>query len=419
MDIEGFFLGFGVMQGILLAAVLAYHRQRNSPANLLMAGFVAAVAMRLLDLWLIRTEFYIDYPGLALVASPSMYLWGPLFYFYAQALVDSRPLVRVWPHLLIFAFMCLPVLSHLFSDSAQQMAVIQHLWYNMDGNRADLPLATLNAPAIWKFFLQHHVHGLLFALQFGVYCLLVIRLIRQHNERLKQHYSSLEEMNLRWLTRLTAIATAFLLLYLLLNRSRILTIGHVDITTTWALIPFFFMVMGIYLIGFMALQQPSLLGLIRELEKADSTAVSKTDSAEEKTAEAAPEPQKYRRSTLSNEDAREYAERLMRVMEEEKLYLDSELTMPELAKQAGLAPYQVSQTLNGPMQQSFFAFVNYYRIELAKQMLVAEETKSLPIVELALEVGFKSKSSFYDAFKRTTKMTPTQYKKDFGEGGDK
>jgi AraC-like DNA-binding protein len=256
-------------------------------------------------------------------------------------------------------------------------------------------------------------------LQFGVYCLLVIRLIRQHNERLKQHYSSLEEMNLRWLTRLTAIATAFLLLYLLLNRSRILTIGHVDITTTWALIPFFFMVMGIYLIGFMALQQPSLLGLIRELEKADSTAVSKTDSAEEKTAEAAPEPQKYRRSTLSNEDAREYAERLMRVMEEEKLYLDSELTMPELAKQAGLAPYQVSQTLNGPMQQSFFAFVNYYRIELAKQMLVAEETKSLPIVELALEVGFKSKSSFYDAFKRTTKMTPTQYKKDFGEGGDK
>ena len=49
--------------------------------------------------------------------------------------------------------------------------------------------------------------------------------------------------------------------------------------------------------------------------------------------------------------------------------------------------------------------------QLARRMLLDPETASMPIVELAVEVGFKSKSSFYDAFKRATNMTPTQFKK--------
>lgn len=422
MDLQGFFLGFGFLQGLLLAAVLLYHHRRNSPSNLLMACFIVVVAIRLMDLWLIRAAFYVDYPALALLASPATYLWGPLLYLYAKSLIEDQQQLRYWPHLMVFAFMCLPPLSHFLSSPEQQQAVMQHLWYNANGNRMDLPQVARSAPLLWQFFMQHHVHGLVFALQFAVYCVLVLRLISAHNERLKQHYSSLEEMNLRWLLRLTGFATAFLVLYLLLNRSRIFTIGHVDITATWALIPYLFMVMGIYLMGFMALQQPSLLGLIKALETADKdvpqAAVVETDLIPAAPTESEPTPQKYKRSALSDEDARDYAQRLKQVMEEEKLYLDSELTMPELAKRAGLAPYQVSQTLNGPMQQSFFAFVNHHRIELAKAMLVAEASCQLPIVELALEVGFKSKSSFYDAFKRMTKMTPTQYKKEYSTKSD-
>ena len=63
------------------------------------------------------------------------------------------------------------------------------------------------------------------------------------------------------------------------------------------------------------------------------------------------------------------------------------------------------------MNQNFFSFVNNYRIQLAKKLLSDPETSSMPIVELAVEVGFKSKSSFYDAFKKATEMTPTQFKK--------
>ncbi|WP_237443362.1 helix-turn-helix domain-containing protein [Sinobacterium norvegicum] len=57
------------------------------------------------------------------------------------------------------------------------------------------------------------------------------------------------------------------------------------------------------------------------------------------------------------------------------------------------------------------SFVNNYRIEAARRILLDPDTSNMPIVELAIEVGFKSKSSFYDAFKRATNMTPTQFKR--------
>ena len=76
-----------------------------------------------------------------------------------------------------------------------------------------------------------------------------------------------------------------------------------------------------------------------------------------------------------------------------------------------MTTHQVSQVINGQLNQNFFSFVNNYRIQLAKDMMASPETCNMPIVELAIEVGFKSKSSFYDAFRKATDMTPTQFKK--------
>ncbi len=120
---------------------------------------------------------------------------------------------------------------------------------------------------------------------------------------------------------------------------------------------------------------------------------------------------KYARSGLSTADAERYKLLLMEKMEEERYYLDCDLTLSGLANQLGLSPHQVSQVINEQLGQSFFSFVNNYRIQLAKGLMGEQETRNMPIVELALEVGFKSRSSFYSAFKKVAQMTPTQFKK--------
>ena len=111
------------------------------------------------------------------------------------------------------------------------------------------------------------------------------------------------------------------------------------------------------------------------------------------------------------EAAQRYQIALMKIMQEKQLYLDGDLTLPSLAQAAGLTTHQASQVINGQMNQNFFSFVNNYRIQLAKRMLLDPKTSAMPIVELAFEVGFQSKSAFYESFKRATNMTPTQFKK--------
>jgi AraC-like DNA-binding protein len=61
-------------------------------------------------------------------------------------------------------------------------------------------------------------------------------------------------------------------------------------------------------------------------------------------------------------------------------------------------------------QKNFFNYINDLRIAKAKKMLNGDQHDKLSIEGIAKVVGFQSKSSFYTAFKKTTGITPTEYK---------
>ena len=111
---------------------------------------------------------------------------------------------------------------------------------------------------------------------------------------------------------------------------------------------------------------------------------------------------KYTRSGINLEDAQRYKIRMMKTMQDQELYLDCDLTLRQLARHVGISYHQASQVINGQMNQRFFSFVNNYRVQLAKDLMSDPKTSKMAIVDLAVEVGFKSKSSFYDAFKKVT-----------------
>ncbi|MGC9366431.1 MAG: helix-turn-helix domain-containing protein [bacterium] len=66
--------------------------------------------------------------------------------------------------------------------------------------------------------------------------------------------------------------------------------------------------------------------------------------------------------------------------------------------------------INESLQQNFFNFVNSYRIEEVKKMLVDEVNSDRTILEIMYECGFNSKSSFNSVFKKQTGLTPSQYR---------
>ena len=122
---------------------------------------------------------------------------------------------------------------------------------------------------------------------------------------------------------------------------------------------------------------------------------------------------RYGNSSLFHEKADDYLNKLKLVMEEEKPYLDSGLTLHKLSEYVGITPQHLSQVINERLNQNFADFVNSYRIMEAKRLLVDPRGDLLTILAIAEEVGFNSKSSFNSAFKKISGMTPTEYKKSF------
>jgi YesN/AraC family two-component response regulator len=106
----------------------------------------------------------------------------------------------------------------------------------------------------------------------------------------------------------------------------------------------------------------------------------------------------------------EIVERITRLMEKEKLYQETELTVQQLAEKLELPTYQVSLAINEGMERNFYDLVNTYRVEEAKQLLLDPENKNYTILSVGFEAGFNSKTTFNTVFKKFTGLTPTEFR---------
>lgn len=96
-------------------------------------------------------------------------------------------------------------------------------------------------------------------------------------------------------------------------------------------------------------------------------------------------------------------------MQQEKPYLESELTLSDLARQLHITSSLLSQIINVGFNKNFNDFVNAYRIEAFKIRLQKSDYQHLTLLGIALECGFNSKATFNRAFKKHTGQSPSEY----------
>lgn len=113
----------------------------------------------------------------------------------------------------------------------------------------------------------------------------------------------------------------------------------------------------------------------------------------------------------NKQEWRDLQPKLYQAMENERLFLDSNLTLPQLAEHLETTSHRLSQCINQMFEQNFSEWLNGYRIQEAQRLLLETDNK---ILAIALESGFNSLSVFNPAFKRITGITPTQFRKKHG-----
>jgi AraC-like DNA-binding protein len=103
---------------------------------------------------------------------------------------------------------------------------------------------------------------------------------------------------------------------------------------------------------------------------------------------------------------------LMRLMAEERIYRHDNLTIGALAAKLKIPEYRLRRLINQRLgYRNFNVFLNNHRIEEAKAALADPAQAEVPVITIAMDAGFQSLGPFNRAFKATTGVTPTEYRR--------
>lgn len=123
-----------------------------------------------------------------------------------------------------------------------------------------------------------------------------------------------------------------------------------------------------------------------------------------------PEPEEELNENLElDSEMKQLSEWVEQALSKDKLFLQEDLSLNKLADWVNSTPHKLSITLNSVFGQTFYEFVNDFRIRHAANKLIEDSNES--ITEIYFAAGFTTKSTFYSYFKKTYGCTPSQYRK--------
>ncbi len=366
MDIITIIILIGIGQGFFISALLLTLNRGNKTANRLLGILIIMFSLSICGFVLIRTDSYKDFPFIIGLPSTVIFLFGPLFYFYVKELTTRQFQFRKEDalHFIPFVVLILYRLPFYLKSPAEKIASLQ------TSGSLDENLIILIIQIIHLF----------------VYLFFVKKILNEYEFRIKLSMSSLDKINLRWVS---VGMNAFLVIFGIMIVFIILFISGVNAYGAYITIIPLLVSIVILSIGYFGLTQPIIITPEFENNK----------------------PKRYEKSSLTTENSEKYLNKLLKIMESEKPFLNNDLTLQKLSEMLSVSPHHLSQIINEKLHQNFFDFINGYRIEEAKNLLLDKKGELLTILAIAEEVGFNSKSAFNIAFKKYTSMTPTQFKK--------
>lgn len=429
----------GAAQGIFLTLTLLAWRKGNRRANIILAMTFATMSLAMWNTYLNTSGLYRTWTFSIRVYDALRLLTGPLIYLYVREMV-VRPLGwRDWLHVLPAVVNVVVLIPFFLSSDAEKIHFMEQ---TLEGASPDYIIFAALRP--WVAL---------------IYFALSLRLLREYSRRIRERFASLEVVSLQWLWN---IVLGLSVMALLIAVASLWTFGGNvrpnQINHGMAI----FAVLWLYGLAYFALQKtivysselrqllaepiefpasvPFPLQAPTDMAQHSSSSFSAAEGTGQKAKALDDSDELYidrivtgneqllpRVLRLSNESsvhaimakqqldshlAEQDTRLLTRFMEEQKPYLDSQLTLQKLAMLSDIPAYRISDILNKHLGINFFDFINRYRVEEWKWQIAAAPT-SRTIQEIAFQVGFNSKSSFNTAFKKHTGQTPSEYRAEY------
>ncbi len=369
-------LFLGVSQGLFLAASLFLLHNKNKHSNNTLSLILLLASFMLLGRILVyRINSEIVW-RVAMVADTLVFLFGPLLLIYVRRLLfqNEQAFRLSYKHYVVAGLHFSYVVGSFFFS----VEVFQQLY----------------EAGILKFiWLTVELAGIC---SFTYYITRSFALWNNYRGRKKFELSTVQNID-TYLLFFLGTLSVFILFWMV---SIISYYGfenylfYINYNSMWICIP-----VMMYLIGYFSLRQPEIFRM--------PLSVANLGRGSGRNSGLSGDPSEKNR--LRPEEIKQLQKRLHFFMNEEKIFLEPDLTLNGLAVKMNTSSNNLSWLLNQVYQQKFYDYMNAARIQAFIQKLNHGEHKTHTLLALAMDVGFNSKSTFNKVFKAHTKMTPSEY----------
>jgi AraC-like DNA-binding protein len=351
---------------IAIAAVLTFYtallhltRRHTSRSYIFRLVRDLLVGLQSLQLYFVTKDLQLQYPFLLYLFVTLLFLSGPLNYiryfmfFYPGGKIPTRIKIQILPAALVFV----GETWFYFVNQAQSQAVIRDVF----------------------------THPTRYAASYVVLAGVVVALV-QYGMLLRLETGFIQNKP----TREPVLISSAIVIFYMVN---IILIAIGFITTNRDLINFGILFMGIAGITYLLFENryPDFYQLVAREQKQE----------------------RYKKSLIQGLSRDKIIARLRELMEEEKIYRQFDLKLDGVAAMLFITPHQLSEFINDLMGMNFASYINQYRVEEAKSILLNKPEEST--LAVGFQVGFGSKQSFNTIFKQKTGMTPSGYRKSNSE----
>jgi len=356
------------IQGLILILIINSYENNNRRANTYLSILIAIISFALLFRVVIYDrEVYHFFPRFSLLPDLVYFLYAPLFLLYVRKLLNTNSDKRspVWWHFVPFGLQMLFYIF-FFLEPLHEFIVRS--------------LSQIYARPLYIF-----IGGL--ALFFNIWYWVKIRkIISKYLNSVENTFS--EDQNVVYLKSIMMLKGACLsfwaLTYFIGGIGFIIGYNLTQVTIILVDITWVVFSLTVYLLGYFAIKQPEIF---------------KVDGNE-------PETPKIK---LNSGEIAALTTKLQNAMEEEKLFLDSSLTLPELSEKLDSSLHEISRAINEGFQKNFRDFINHYRVQEFIKRAQEDGVKTHTFLALAMDVGFNSKSSFNRSFRKMKGKSPREY----------
>ncbi len=381
---------------LLILFSILFFRKNNSISTILLAFIMIDPGLNFINNTLINSGLMHKIPEVLFLFQGTAMFYGSLIYYFTLSMLGEKLSIKsILKNPLNYFILFILLLDlyfyidfNFFMTDKDQIIYINNL---LSKEHYPEPMTILNFLSVLNW------------MAFFVAALIKLN---KHIKSVNNYFSSTDQLKVRFTKQF---------LYLVIALNTFLTIAYATINTPiveYFYIPMIVNTVYIFVVAYAFYEHAILTNTEYCNLVLENESLSRFQNLQDplcKDIKEIKSGQNKKKYALTAIEIEETYQKILQYIKEKEPYLDPNINLAKFATALNACSYNISLTINTKFNMNFFNFVNYYRVEKAKELLKNVNELNITIDTIGEKCGFNSKSAFYRAFKKFTGKTPKEF----------